>query len=160
LQINPSILFAGIRNNITTLTSNIFHLNILEQSVNFTDVMRTATTVNNALSAPLLRFKEGEIITLYVKNNLKETTSIHWHGLILPSEMDGVPDISNDCYGIKPDETFTYRFKAKQSGAYWHHSHSGFQEQTGLYEPIVIDPMHLHGMICGRIWKDKCVLRG
>lgn len=139
LAINPNILFAGIRNNIRTLTGNTFHLNISEQSVNFTGVMRTATTVNNALPAPLLRFKEGEIITLYVKNNPKETTSIHWHGLILPSEMDGIPDISNDFYDIKPDETFTYRFKAKQSGTYWCHPRSGFQEQTELYGPIVID---------------------
>lgn len=142
LAINPSILFAGMRNNITTLTGNTFNLNISEQSVNFTGVMRTATTVNNTLPAPLLRFKEGEMITLHVKNNLKETTSIHWHGLILPSEMDGVPDISNDFYGIKPGETFTYRFEAKQSGTYWYwyHSHSGFQEQTRLYGPILIDP--------------------
>jgi CopA family copper-resistance protein len=102
--------------------------------------MRSATTVNNALPAPLLRFKEGEMITLNVTNHLTENTSIHWHGLILPSEMDGVPDISNDFHGIKPGETFTYRFKAQQSGTYWYHSHSSFQEQTGLYGPIVIDP--------------------
>ena len=140
LAINPSILFAGLRNNITTLTGNIFNLSIGEQSVNFTGTMRTATTVNNSLPAPLLRFKEGEMITLNVTNYLKESTSIHWHGLILPSEMDGVPDISNDFHGIKPGETFTYRFKVKQSGTYWYHSHSGFQEQTGLYGPIVIDP--------------------
>jgi len=76
-----------------------------------------------------------------VTNHLKESTSIHWHGLILPSEMDGVPDISNSFHGIAPGETFTYRFQAKQSGTYWYHSHSGFQEQTGLYGPIVIDPI-------------------
>jgi CopA family copper-resistance protein len=140
LAINPSILFAGMRNNITTLTGNTFNLSIGEQSVNFTGTMRSATTVNNSLPAPLLRFKEGEMITLNVTNHLKENTSIHWHGLILPSEMDGVPDISNDFHGIEPGETFTYRFKAKQSGTYWYHSHSGFQEQTGLYGPIVIDP--------------------
>ncbi|SMN17033.1 Multicopper oxidase [uncultured Candidatus Thioglobus sp.] len=140
LAINPSILFAGMRNNITALTGNTFNLSIGEQSVNFTGTMRTATTVNNSLPAPLLRFKEGEMITLNVTNHLTESTSIHWHGLILPSEMDGVPDISNDFHGIKPGETFAYRFKAKQSGTYWYHSHSGFQEQTGLYGPIVIDP--------------------
>ncbi|CAC9655181.1 Multicopper oxidase [uncultured Gammaproteobacteria bacterium] len=140
LAINPSTLFAGMRNNITTLTGNTFNLSIGEQSVNFTGTMRSATTVNNSLPAPLLRFKEGEMITLNVTNHLKENTSIHWHGLILPSEMDGVPDISNDFHGIEPGETFTYRFKAKQSGTYWYHSHSGFQEQTGLYGPIVIDP--------------------
>ncbi|CAC9647513.1 copper resistance system multicopper oxidase [bacterium endosymbiont of Bathymodiolus sp. 5 South] len=140
LAINPSLLFAGMRNNITTLTGNTFNLSIGAQSVNFTGTMRSATTVNNALPAPLLRFKEGEMITLNVTNHLTENTSIHWHGLILPSEMDGVPDISNDFHGIKPGETFTYRFKAQQSGTYWYHSHSSFQEQTGLYGPIVIDP--------------------
>lgn len=114
LAINPSLLFAGMRNNITTLTGNTFNLSIGAQSVNFTGTMRSATTVNNALPAPLLRFKEGEMITLNVTNHLTENTSIHWHGLILPSEMDGVPDISNDFHGIKPGETFTYRFKASK----------------------------------------------
>lgn len=141
LAINPSILFTGMCNNITTLTGNTFNLSIGGQSANFTGIMRTATTGNNSLPAPLLRFKEGEMITLHVKNNLKESTSIHWYGLILPSNMDGVPDISNDFHGIKSGETFTYRFKAKQSGTCWYHSYSGFQEQTGLYGPIVIEPV-------------------
>ncbi len=143
LAINPSILFAGVGNKsgLNTLKGNIFNLNIGEQSVNFTGTQRKATTVNNSLPAPLLRFKEGDDIVLHVTNHLNEPTSIHWHGLILPSEMDGVPNISNDFHGIKPGETFTYRFKAAQSGTYWYHSHSGFQEQTGLYGPIVIDPI-------------------
>ena len=143
LAINPSILFAGVGSNkgLNTLTGNVFNLNIGEQSVNFTGTQRKATTVNNSLPAPLLRFKEGEEIVLHVTNHLQESTSIHWHGLILPSEMDGVPNISNDFTGINPGETFTYRFKAAQSGTYWYHSHSGFQEQTGLYGPIVIDPI-------------------
>ncbi|SMN16648.1 Multicopper oxidase [uncultured Candidatus Thioglobus sp.] len=143
LAINPSILFAGVsgKNGLNTLTGSVFNLNIGEQAVNFTGTQRKATTVNNSLPAPLLRFKEGDDIVLHVTNHLSEPTSIHWHGLILPSEMDGVPGISNDFYGIKPGETFTYRFKAAQSGTYWYHSHSGFQEQTGLYGPIVIDPI-------------------
>ena len=142
IAINPGILFAGVNNkNTSTLTGNVFNLSIGELDVNFTGTARKATTVNNSLPAPLLRFKEGEIITLNVTNHLKESTSIHWHGLILPSEMDGVPDISNNFHGIAPGETFTYRFQAKQSGTYWYHSHSGFQEQTGLYGPIVIDPI-------------------
>jgi CopA family copper-resistance protein len=143
LAINPSVLFAGIgnKNGLSTLTGKVFNLNIGEQSVNFTGTQRRATTVNNSLPAPLLRFKEGDDIVLHVTNHLNEPTSIHWHGLILPSEMDGVPNISTDFYGIKPGETFTYRFKASQSGTYWYHSHSGFQEQTGLYGPIVIDPI-------------------
>ena len=143
LAINPGVLFASIGNGkgLNTLMGNVFNLNIGEQSVNFTGTQRKATTVNNSLPAPLLRFKEGDDIVLHVTNHLNEPTSIHWHGLILPSEMDGVPNISNDFYGIKPGETFTYRFKAAQSGTYWYHSHSGFQEQTGLYGPIVIDPI-------------------
>jgi len=143
LAINPSILFAdvGNKNGLNTLRGNVFNLNIGEQSVNFTGTQRRATTVNNSLPAPLLRFKEGDDIVLHVTNHLNEPTSIHWHGLILPSEMDGVPNISTDFNGIKPGETFTYRFKAAQSGTYWYHSHSGFQEQTGLYGPIVIDPI-------------------
>ncbi|MCH9645593.1 MAG: copper resistance system multicopper oxidase [Proteobacteria bacterium] len=143
LAINPSILFASVGNKsgLNTLKGNIFNLNIGEQSVNFTGTQRKATTVNNSLPAPLLRFKEGDDIVLHVTNHLNEPTSIHWHGLILPSEMDGVPNISNDFIGINPGETFTYRFKAAQSGTYWYHSHSGFQEQTGLYGPIVIDPI-------------------
>lgn len=143
LAINPSILFASVGNKsgLNTLKGNVFNLNIGEQSVNFTGTQRKATTVNNSLPAPLLRFKEGDDIVLHVTNHLNEPTSIHWHGLILPSEMDGVPNISNDFQGINPGETFTYRFKAAQSGTYWYHSHSGFQEQTGLYGPIVIDPI-------------------
>ncbi|MDB2589473.1 copper resistance system multicopper oxidase [Candidatus Thioglobus sp.] len=143
LAINPGILFAGVggKSGINTLRGQVFNLNIGEQNVNFTGTQRRATTVNNSLPAPLLRFKEGDDIVLHVTNHLKESTSIHWHGLILPSEMDGVPDISNDFHGIAPGETFTYRFKASQSGTYWYHSHSGFQEQTGLYGPIVIDPI-------------------
>ncbi len=143
LAINPGILFAGVggKSGINTLRGQVFNLNIGEQNVNFTGTQRRATTVNNSLPAPLLRFKEGDDIVLHVTNHLKESTSIHWHGLILPSEMDGVPDISNDFHGIAPGETFTYHFKASQSGTYWYHSHSGFQEQTGLYGPIVIDPI-------------------
>ena len=104
LAINPSILFASVGNKsgLNTLKGNIFNLNIGEQSVNFTGTQRKATTVNNSLPAPLLRFKEGDDIVLHVTNHLNEPTSIHWHGLILPSEMDGVPNISNDFHGIKP----------------------------------------------------------
>ena len=143
LLTKPNLLWAGVNKATTghtTLSGNVFNLNISEQNVNFTGTPAIATTVNNSLPAPLLRFKEGEMITLNVTNHLKESTSIHWHGLILPSQMDGVPGISTDFNGINPGETFTYKFKAVQSGTYWYHSHSGFQEQTGLYGPIVIDP--------------------
>jgi len=115
-----------------------FHLEIGETPVNFTGASRMATTVNGRLPAPLLRWREGDTVTLHVSNRLREQTSIHWHGILLPSDMDGVPGMSFE--GIAPGATFTYRFPVRQSGTYWYHSHSGFQEQTGLYGPIVIEP--------------------
>lgn len=93
---------------------------------------------NGASPGPVLTFKEGEVVTINVTNNLDEVTSIHWHGLILPYEQDGVPTISYD--GIQPGETFTYKFPIVQSGTYWFHSHSGFQEPDGAYGAIVITP--------------------
>lgn len=92
---------------------------------------------NGASPGPVLRFKEGEDVVINVTNNLDEATSIHWHGLILPYEMDGVPTVSYA--GIEPGETFTYEFKIVQSGTYWYHSHSGFQEPSGAYGAIVIE---------------------
>ena len=115
-----------------------FDLEIGYQSVNFTGRERLATVVNGSLPAPILRWREGERVTLRVTNHLAHDSSIHWHGLILPADMDGVPGISFS--GIKPGETFTYRFDVQQSGTYWYHSHSEFQEQTGLYGAIIIDP--------------------
>jgi len=97
-----------------------------------------ATTVNGRLPAPLLRWREGDAITLRVSNRLSKPSSIHWHGMILPADMDGVPGLSFN--GIGPGETYVYRFRVNQSGTYWYHSHSRFQEQTGLYGPIVIEP--------------------
>lgn len=126
------------RQNAEILTGKRFELNISEQTVNFTGASRIATTVNQSLPAPTLRWKEGDRVTLAVTNNLQHDSSVHWHGLILPPDMDGVPGISFE--GIKPGETFTYEFDVNQSGTYWYHSHSGFQEQTGLYGAIVIDP--------------------
>jgi len=98
----------------------------------------TAVTINGGVPAPLLRFREGETVTLRVRNELDETTSIHWHGVLLPFEMDGVPGVAFP--GIPPGETFTYRYPVRQSGTYWYHSHSGLQEQLGHYGPLVIDP--------------------
>ena len=122
----------------TELRGTEFHLEIGETPVNFTGAARVATTVNGQLPAPTLRWREGDTVTLHVTNRLREQTSIHWHGIILPSNMDGVPGLSFD--GIDPGQTYTYRFDVRQSGTYWYHSHSGFQEQTGLYGAIVIDP--------------------
>ena len=96
-------------------------------------------TINGQLPGPTLRFKEGEDVTINVINKLKVDTSLHWHGLLLPADMDGVP-MFNGFDGIKPGATFTYKFKIRQSGTYWYHSHSGGQEQEGLYGSIVIEP--------------------
>uniref|UniRef100_UPI003AF7119C copper resistance system multicopper oxidase n=2 Tax=Thiolapillus sp. TaxID=2017437 RepID=UPI003AF7119C len=126
---------------IPTLTGTDFDLTITEQAVNFTGTPRIATTVNGSLPAPVLRWKEGDTVTLRVKNNLPESSSIHWHGIILPSRMDGVPNISDGFPGIALGTTHEYRFKLVQSGTYWYHSHSGFQEQIGLYGPIIVDPI-------------------
>ncbi len=97
-----------------------------------------AVTVNGSLPAPLIRLREGQQVRIDVTNTLDEPSSVHWHGLLLPFQMDGVPGVSFP--GIAPGETFSYRFPVRQSGTYWYHSHSGIQEATGLYGPIVIDP--------------------
>lgn len=115
-----------------------FDLVIGESLVNFTGSPRVATTINGMLPGPTLRWREGDTVTLRVTNRLREPTSIHWHGIILPFQMDGVPGISFP--GIPPGETFTYRFKVAQTGSYWYHSHSGFQEMTGVYGGLIIDP--------------------
>ncbi|MDE2317077.1 MAG: copper resistance system multicopper oxidase, partial [Xanthomonadaceae bacterium] len=115
-----------------------FELAVGELPVNFTGRRRIATVVNGQLPAPLLRWREGDTVTLKVTNRLRVPTSIHWHGILVPFQMDGVPGISFP--GIAPGESFTYRFPVRQSGTYWYHSHSGFQEQTGLYGPLVIEP--------------------
>ncbi|HEX7054080.1 MAG TPA: copper resistance system multicopper oxidase [Burkholderiales bacterium] len=100
----------------------------------------SAITVNGTLPGPILRFREGETATLRVANRLDEDTSIHWHGILVPSGMDGVPGLSFP--GIRPGETFTYRFPVRQSGTYWYHSHSSLQEQLGHYGPLVMEPAH------------------
>ncbi|MHB8747190.1 MAG: copper resistance system multicopper oxidase, partial [Gammaproteobacteria bacterium] len=120
------------------LTGTSFDLTIAQTLVNFTGKPRLATTVNGSLPGPTLRFREGDTVTLRVTNRLAEETSIHWHGILLPFEMDGVPGISFK--GIPPGGTFTYRFTLQQTGTYWYHSHSGLQEQTGVYGAIIIDP--------------------
>jgi FtsP/CotA-like multicopper oxidase with cupredoxin domain len=115
-----------------------FNLEIGALAVNFTGQPGMATVVNGRLPAPLLRWREGDVITLRVSNRLSAPSSIHWHGIIVPADMDGVPGLSFE--GIGPGATCVYRFKVNQSGTYWYHSHSRFQEQTGLYGPIVIEP--------------------
>ena len=97
-------------------------------------------SANGTVPGPLLRFREGQDVTINVRNEMAdESTSVHWHGLLVPWDMDGVPGVS--FAGIPARQTFTYRFKLRQSGTYWYHSHSGPQEQVGLYGPLVIDPI-------------------
>jgi FtsP/CotA-like multicopper oxidase with cupredoxin domain len=122
----------------SVLRGTEFQLEIAARRVNFTGTSRLATVVNGQLPAPLLYWREGDTVTIHVTNRLSAPTSIHWHGIILPANMDGVPGISFD--GIPPGATFTYRFPVTQAGTYWYHSHSRFQEQVGLYGPIVIEP--------------------
>jgi CopA family copper-resistance protein len=115
-----------------------YDLVIDKRSINLTGQARTAIAINGSVPGPTLRWREGEDVILRVTNRLDEPTSIHWHGILLPAGMDGVPGIS--FAGITPGATFTYRFPIKQSGTYWYHSHSEFQEQAGMYTPIIIEP--------------------
>ena len=122
----------------TVLSGTQFKLEIGVTPVNFTGNSRIATAVNGQVPAPILHWREGDTVTLSVTNRLPTPSSIHWHGIVLPAGMDGVPGLSFD--GIAPGETFVYRFEVRQSGTYWYHSHSRFQEQTGLYGPLIIAP--------------------
>ncbi|ANI01546.1 copper oxidase [Pseudomonas putida SJTE-1] len=119
------------------LTGTDFDLYIGELPVNITGAKRTAMAINGSVPGPTLRWREGDIVTLRVRNRLKQDTSIHWHGIILPANMDGVPGLS--FHGIAPDGMYEYKFKLHQNGTYWYHSHSGFQEQVGVYGALVID---------------------
>ncbi|MCB1637701.1 MAG: copper resistance system multicopper oxidase, partial [Thiothrix sp.] len=136
--LSPGLLRAAPNPAVPVLDGPNFDLTIDEAAVNFTGQPRIGTAINGSIPAPLLRMREGDDITIRVTNRMSVTSSIHWHGLILPSNMDGVPGLS--FAGIKPGETYVYRFKAVQSGTYWYHSHSGFQEQTGMYGAIIIEP--------------------
>jgi CopA family copper-resistance protein len=126
------------RKQADVLSGTQFDLKIGETPINITGAHRTAVAVNGSVPAPTLRWKEGDTVTLRVANTLDEDASIHWHGILLPANMDGVPGLS--FHGIRPRETYTYQFKVRQGGTYWYHSHSGFQEQQGVYGPLVIEP--------------------
>ena len=119
------------------LSGTDFDLYIGELPVNITGTARTAMAINGSIPGPILRWREGDTVTLRVRNRLQQDTSIHWHGIILPANMDGVPGLS--FHGIAPDGMYEYRFKVQQNGTYWYHSHSGFQEQVGVYGALVID---------------------
>ncbi|MGV8736505.1 MAG: copper resistance system multicopper oxidase [Pseudomonas asiatica] len=119
------------------LSGTDFDLYIGELPVNITGAARTAMAINGSIPGPILRWREGDTVTLRVCNRLQQDTSIHWHGIILPANMDGVPGLS--FHGIAPDGMYEYKFKVQQNGTYWYHSHSGFQEQVGVYGALVID---------------------
>jgi CopA family copper-resistance protein len=123
------------------LSGEIIDLTISEQLFRLDGRSGMAMTINGTIPGPVIRLKEGQQATLRVTNRLQEDTSIHWHGLLLPPNMDGVPGVS--FAGIQPGSTFTYRFPVKQSGTYWFHSHSGGQELMGMYAPMIIDPIEL-----------------
>ena len=127
-----------VMREVPVLNGPTFDMTIEEVIVNFTGQPKVATAINGSIPAPTLRMREGDDITIRVTNKMAVTSSIHWHGLILPNNMDGVPGLSFD--GIGPGETYVYKFKAVQNGTYWYHSHSGYQEQTGMYGSIVIEP--------------------
>ena len=120
------------------LSGTIIDLTIAEIPFRVDNKAGRAVTINGMVPGPLIRLQEGEQVTLRVTNRLKEPSSIHWHGLLVPAEMDGVPGVT--FAGILPGATFTYRFPLKQSGTYWFHSHSGTQEQDGVYAPMIIEP--------------------
>jgi FtsP/CotA-like multicopper oxidase with cupredoxin domain len=128
----------GVRTDAGVLEGTEFDLRIGETRVNVTGRERVALTINGSLPGPLLRWREGDTVTLRVSNALDDDTSIHWHGILLPANMDGVPGLSFD--GIRPGATWPYRFRVRQAGTYWYHSHAGFQEQRGVYGPLVIVP--------------------
>ena len=119
-------------------TTRRLHLVIDYKTINITGRRVQAITVNDSLPGPTLRWQEGDTVDVTVHNRLPVMSAIHWHGLILPSNMDGVPGLSFD--GIPPGGSYRYRFTLKQSGTYWYHAHAGFQEQQGVYGAIVINP--------------------
>ena len=125
-----------------------YDLTIAETTLRLDGRNARTVTINGSVPGPVLRFREGEQAVIRVKNTLREDTSIHWHGIILPSEMDGVPGLS--FAGIRPGETFEYRFAINQAGTYWYHSHSGFQEQLGHYGSLIVEPAERSGLAYDR----------
>ena len=132
----------------TVLRGDAFDLTIGRTPVDITGKTVPAFTVNGSLPGPILRWREGDTVSIRVRNTLDEPSSIHWHGLLLPANMDGVPGMSFD--GIAPGADYLYRFKVRQSGTYWYHSHSSLQEQAGLLGPIIIDPRGPDPLACER----------
>lgn len=131
-------LFVGIVSTHITFGQNVvrYDLTITDTIVNFSGKEKRGIAVNGQIPMPTLTFTEGDTAEIVVHNKLKESTSLHWHGLFLPNKEDGVPYLTQ--MPIEPNETFTYRFPIKQSGTHWYHSHSGLQEQLGMYGSLVL----------------------
>lgn len=125
----PSYSISGVIEYSLTIDERMIHVN---------NKIAKGITINGGIPGPVLRFKEGDIAKIRVHNNLNQDTSIHWHGVLVPPDMDGVPYVSFP--PIKPHSTFTYEFPVRQSGTYWYHSHTGLQEQSGVYGAVVIGP--------------------
>lgn len=128
----------GIDSGVNVLSGETIDLTISEVPFRVGKKSGRAMTINGTLPGPIIRLREGQDVSIRVKNALNVTSSIHWHGVLVPPNMDGVPGVSFP--GIEPNETFEYRFKVKQYGTYWYHSHSPGQEQAGVYAPIIFDP--------------------
>ena len=134
-----AMLHGPIRQGFDEVSGRVIDLAVGQGAIEVAGRSGHAFAVNGSVPGPLVRLKEGEAVTLRVANHLAQDTSIHWHGLLLPFQFDGVPGVSFP--GIKPGETFVYELPAlRQSGTYWWHSHSNLQEQAGHYGPIIIDP--------------------
>jgi CopA family copper-resistance protein len=138
-QTGAQTSLTGSAQQLPALSGDTINLTIAETPFRVDNHSGKAVTINGTVPGPIIRLREGQEVTINVTNRLRETSSIHWHGVLLPPEMDGVPGVS--FAGIKPGATFTYRFPIKQYGTYWYHSHSGGQEQKGVYAPLIFDPM-------------------
>ena len=132
-------MFFGLLVLCGTASAAEYQLDIRKETVNITGKPLQRVTVNHSLPAPTLTWQEGEDVVVHVTNHMKEPSSVHWHGILVPAMMDGVKGM-NDYPGIEPGQTFTYRFTVRQSGTYWYHSHTSGQEQDGLYGALIIRP--------------------
>ena len=128
----------SVEGNVNNWPVHEYHLTIDEETMNFTGDPVKSMTINGSIPGPVLEFTEGEYAKIHVTNKMDVETSVHWHGLLLPNFFDGVPYLTTP--PIRPGETFTYEFSLKQSGTYWYHSHTGLQEQRGVYGSIQINP--------------------
>src|SRR5690606_14522042 len=128
----------GLKPDMPTLSGEEIALEIGRSPFTLGGRTATAVTMNGTVPAPLIRLWEGQNVRIAVTNTLDEDTSIHWHGVLVPFHMDGVPGVSFP--GIRPGETFVYEFPIRHGGTFWYHSHSGLQEQLGHYGPLIFDP--------------------